>query len=226
MTPAAGPPGALAAGRYVRALNLHVTPAARAGALEATLAALAERFVPVGEDELVRLLATGVWDADRPGLLVCVFNGYREGAEVAAPILERVGFVGWFFVCTGWVEAPAGEQRAFAERHGIALAGPDPPDGRLALSWPEIVALGERHVIASHTRTHAEPVPGTPSSVLEAEALGSRADLAARLGRPVRTFAWRGGLPIGVDPAVDAVLARSGYALIVSNAAVQRLPRV
>jgi peptidoglycan/xylan/chitin deacetylase (PgdA/CDA1 family) len=206
--------------RLVRAVHLHTTPARLAGRLEAQLAALAERFSAVTEDDLAALLDGRDPGLPRPGLIVGVFNGHREGATVLAPILDRVGLVGWFFVVTAFVDAPPGAQRAFAAAHGIPVAaGAERP----AMSWEELAAVGRRHVIASHTRTHQALHADLAPEVLDAEVRGSRLELETRLGRRVRTFAAHRGAGLGTGPAVDAALLRSGYDFVVANHAVQRL---
>lgn len=214
---------AFAAGRYVRGFNLHSTPRSDAARLEARLADLAGRYAPVSEDDLLAAFASGGWDTPRPGLVVALYNGHRDNAEVAAPVLERLGLVGWFFLPTGYLDAPAAEQSAYAAAHRLG----EPPDlhsgERAAMSWDEARALAERgHVIASHTRTHAA-LDGLGQEAVDAEVLGSRTVLEARLGRPVRTLAVLGGHGAGALPALDDAIARAGYVLVFANHAIQRV---
>ena len=227
MTAPAAPAGrvapAFARGHYVRAVNLHLTPRRHAARLEAQLGVLAARFAPVTEADVLDFCVTGRWPHARPGVIVSLFNGYREHAEVAAPILDRVGLVGWFFVPTAFVDAPAGEQRAFAAGHALAL-GPDAPaDGRVALSWDEVRALVGSHVIASHTRSHRALTADLAPGEIEAEISGSKLDLERQIDRPVRSFAWLYGGTLGADPRVHQALVQSGYELLFANHAIQRL---
>ena len=111
----------LADGRYVRAVNFHATPLRLAGRLEEQLSRLAESFVPVSYDDLVGLMRTGDWPHERPGVVLNFFDGFRDNFEVAAPILDRLSLVGWFFVVSDWVTTPPGEQRSFATHHLIDL---------------------------------------------------------------------------------------------------------
>jgi peptidoglycan/xylan/chitin deacetylase (PgdA/CDA1 family) len=223
---------ALADGRYVRAVNFHATPPRLAASLEEQLTRLAERFAPVSYDDLVGLVTTGDWPHERPGVVLNFFDGFRDNFEVAAPILDRLGLVGWFFVVSDWVTTPPGEQRSFATRHLIDLPYDDgdlPADGRLALSPDEVSALAERgHVVASHTRTHAtaspELVPNSPPAALEQEVAASQRDLERLAGLPVRALAWREGTPLGVSARADEALADTGYELLFANHAVQGVP--
>lgn len=218
---------AFAAGRYVRAVNFHATPRRLADRLEEQLSWLAERFAPVTDDGLLRLFAGGGWPYDRPGVIVSFYNGFRDNFEVAAPILDRVGLVGRFFVVSGWVSTPPSEQRAFAARHRIVLPEDRdlPADGRLALSPDEVAALAERgHVISSHTTTHAAPAPELPTGALERETAGSRRELESLVGgQPVRALAWHKGSPLGLDAQADAALRAAGYELLFANHAIQRV---
>ena len=220
---------ALADGRYVRAVNFHATPPRLADSLKEQLSMLAGRFAPVSYDDLVGLMTTGDWPHERPGVVLNFFDGFRDNFEVAAPILDRLGLVGWFFVVSGWVATPPREQRSFAARHLIDLPYDEedlPPDGRLALSPDEVGALAERgHVVASHTRTHAtaspELVPNPPPAALEQEVAASQRDLERLAGLPVRALAWREGTPLGASTRADEALADTGYELLFANHAVQ-----
>ena len=223
---------ALAGGRYVRAVNFHATPERLAGQLEEQLSRLAAAFAPVSYEDLVRLVETGEWRHDRPGVILNFFDGFRDNFGVVAPILDRLGMVGWFFVVSGWITTPPQDQRFFARRHTIDLPYHEedlPADGRLALSPDELRDLSERgHVIASHTRTHVSASPGAVSGLspaaLEREAAASKHDLEDIVGRPVGSLAWLEGAALGANAAADEAVARAGYGLLFANHAVQRVP--
>ena len=217
---------AFSSGRYVRAVNFHSTPLRLAGRLEAYLSWLAERFVPVTDGDLLRLASGGGWPHDEPGVILSFYNGFRDNFEVAAPILDRVGLVGRFFVVACWVAAAPLEQRAFADEHRISLPpdGDLPEDGRLALSPDEIASLAQRgHVVASHTTTHAA-APELDPETLERETAGSKRELERMTeGRAVRALAWHGGAPLGLDARADGALRSAGYDLLFANHAIQRV---
>ena len=222
---------AFAEGRYVRAVNFHTTPPRLAPVYEEQLARLAERFVPVTPGDLRRLATTGEWPHARPGVLLNFFDGHRHSYEVAAPILDRLGLVGWFFLVTDWISTPPEDQRAFADGHLIHLpheGGDVPADGRLALSPDEARDLARRgHVIASHTRSHTtaspEFEPDLSPEALDRELAGSKRVLESLAGGPVCALAWREGTPLGADARADAALAAAGYELVFANHAIQRV---
>jgi peptidoglycan/xylan/chitin deacetylase (PgdA/CDA1 family) len=223
---------ALAAGRYVRAVNFHATPERLAEQLEGQLSRLAASFDPISYGDLARFVETGEWSRARPGVILNFFDGFRDNWEVVAPILDRLGMIGWFFVVSGWVGTPAEDQRAFAARYSIDLPYREedlPPDGRLALSPGELRDLAERgHVIASHTRTHVSASPGSalslPPEDLKREALASKRELEQIAGRPVGALAWLEGTALGSNAGADGALAKAGYELLFANHAVQRVP--
>ena len=211
-------------GSQVAVVNYHLTPATRAAAFDAELGRLAQRFAPVTEDDLARHLDTGRWERGRPGLIPALFNGCRDNHDVLAPILERHGLVGWFFVATGWVSCPPGKQAAFASPRRLRIIADEHADGRHAMSWDEIRDLDRRgHVIASHTRNHAG-VALSDAVGVEEEILGSQEDLLRELGHPVRAFAGLFGGAYGESRVADAALRRAGYEFVFSTLRLQHLP--
>ena len=223
---------ALSEGRYVRAVNFHATPRRLAAGFERQLWRLAESFAAVSHDDLMGLLDRGEWPHDRPGVVLSFFDGFRDNYEVAAPILDRLGLTGWFFVISGWISSRPEDQRAFADGHLMNLPydeGELSKGDRLALSPGEIENLARRgHVIASHTRDHttASPAfaPDLSPEALAREVAGSKRTLENLSGGPVRALAWREGTPLGADRRADEALSASGYKLLFANHAVQRIP--
>jgi peptidoglycan/xylan/chitin deacetylase (PgdA/CDA1 family) len=224
---------ALAEGRYVRVVNFHATPRRVTETFEEQIARLAESFAPVSYDDLVGLLARGEWPHDRPGVVLNFFDGFRDNHEVAAPILDRHGLIGWFFPVSGWISSRPKDQRAFADAHLMNLPYDEAElskEARLALSPEEIEDLARRgHVIASHTENHttASPDfdPDLSPGALAREVAGSKRTLEDFAGKPVRALAWREGTPLGADRRADEALSRAGYELLFANHAAQQVPR-
>ena len=224
---------ALAEGRYVRVVNFHATPRRVAGAFEEQVSRLAESFAPVSHEDLVGLVARGEWPHDRPGVVLNFFDGFRDNYEVAAPVLDRHGLIGWFFLISGWISSRPEDQRAFADAHLMNLPYDEAElsrGDRLALSPEEIGDLARRgHVIASHTHNHttASPEfdPDLSPGALAREVAGSKRLLENFAGRPVRVLAWREGTPLGADRRADEALSHAGYELLFANHAAQLVSR-
>ncbi len=218
---------ALRRGRYLRALNFHITPRADAARYERRLRAVGKRFRSVTEKELCGLAAGEPWRGTRPPVLLAFFEGTREGYDVAASLLEKAGLRGMFFLIPGFIDAPASEQRAFAAARHIALAeGEYGPHERVAMSWDEVRDLEKRgHSVACHTMTHAEPRPDTSDVVLREESVGALSRLEKELGHKVWTFTWLRGVPWGVEPRADKLLLEAGVEVLISTFEVEVLPQ-
>ncbi len=210
---------AFEAGAVIRTVNFHLTPEWRAAEYERQFALYAQYFDPVAAEDLDRVMATGQWHKSKPGLILAFYNGYRNNFDVARPLLDRHGLVGWFFVVTGFVNAE--DQWSFAADHNITRGTDETSGGRIALSWDEIAALDGSHVVASHTRTHSRA--SVDRERLWEEAYGSQHDIMHRLGHPVRAIAWNGGAAYGHHPAADQAVDAAGFQFVVSNFRIQRL---
>ena len=176
--------------RHLRAVNYHDVPAGEAASFAAHLQHYRERYCPVGEAELEDFFRTGRWDRPRPGLIVSFDDGLRSHYEVAAPLLEEYGFVGWFMVPAGFVATPVEEQRRFCREHRIEL--PPGPDGERVALTPEGLRdlAGRGHVVACHTLTHRRLYASTPPEELRREIVEARELLQGWLGREVSSFCW------------------------------------
>lgn len=213
----------LATRPLLSALNFHNTPARRRDELDRQLAHVARHYTPVDEDDLDAWLATGKWHKPKPGMVLAFYEGYRNGHDVIRPLLEKHGLIGWFFVITGFIDAPVAKQLDYALAHGIEMETREyAGDGRYALSWDEIRALDETHVVASHARSH-RPIAPMTATERRAEVVGSQERLTGMLGHAVRTFVSWGGPAYGDDAAVDRLVDEAGYQFQFSNFRVQRL---
>lgn len=208
----------------IRVVNYHLTPAARADALDRELAALAASYAPVQQDDLAEYLATHRWPMRRPGVLPVFYNGYRNNFDVALPLLDKHGLTGWFMAVTGFSSCPPDGQAAYAVGHHLTMLPDEYADGRLALSWGELRQMDTFHVVASHTRSHTR-ASLTDAALLDGEIFGAQQDFIRELGHPVRACAWLFGGGYGENPVADAALRRAGHEFLLSNFAVQRLPQ-
>jgi peptidoglycan/xylan/chitin deacetylase (PgdA/CDA1 family) len=211
-------------GPLLRAVNFHDTSRDRWGKYEHQILDLGERFASIDEAGLHALLSGEGNPPPKPAVLPVLYEGYSNNYEVALPLIERAGLRAWFFVVTGFIDAPVGKQYAFARSHYIGLSGDDRPGERCAMTWDElrdVVARG--HVVACHTTTHcAVSSISTPGNARR-ELLHSRERLEEELGIEVQTLAWLLGSPYGEHDRADAAVREAGYRLIFSNAKIQRI---
>lgn len=214
----------LGQGGAVRVVNYHLTPAYLADTLDREFAALADRYAPVSEDDLLAYLTTGEWANAKPGVIPAFYNGYRNNFDVAKPLLEKHGLIGWFFAVTAYSSCPDAEQDAFVQTRTLATVEGEYADGRSALSWDELRELDGPHVVASHTRNHTKVGLDEPERLRE-EIVGAQDDFRRELGHSVKSFAWLMGGRFGENPMADAEVLNAGYEMLFSNFHVQRLPK-
>jgi len=208
-------------GPHLRIVNYHDVPPSRADQFEAQVRYFADRFAPVGRADLVAL-QRGEWKERRPGLVLSFDDGLRSHADVVAPILERHGFVGWFLVPVGFVEAPADQQASFAVEHHIH-ASAEYPDARLALSWDDVRGLDARHVVGCHTWNHTRLASTLLPADLEREIPAAKQRLEEVVGHEVELFAWVGGEEWAYSAEAARAVRRAGFRLgfMTNNAPVR-----
>lgn len=212
---------ALQSSPLVRAANFHNTPKYRAQQIEAQLQHWSKSFSSVNENELDAYLATGVWPKPLPGLIIGLYNGYRNQYDIMLPLLEKYGFVGWFFVPTAFASAPAATQTTFVATRTIKIIPHEYSDGRYALNWDELKVLDKKHVVACHTRNHAKLA--SDAAYLQNEIVAPQLDFERRLGHRVRSFAWLSGSAYGDHPASDRLIDAAQYQFVFSNYTIQKI---
>jgi peptidoglycan/xylan/chitin deacetylase (PgdA/CDA1 family) len=194
---------------FIRVLNYHEVPADLAGNFEEHLKFYAAKFVNVAKPELEEFLKTGRWPHKKPGLIISFDDGTRSHYEVAAPLLEKHGFTGWFFVPSGWVLED----------------GADTPDfvgDNVTLTPEQLKYLDENHVVGCHSETHCRLSEDLGPEKLKFETLTAKESLEKLLGHPVDVFCWVGGEEFTYSKTA-ADFIRQGYDLsFMTNTAVVR----
>ena len=199
-------------GGYIRAINYHGTPEDTADNFERQLAFYAQRFTSVSLADLDRFFHLRRWDKERPGLIISFDDGLYSNYSVAAPLLERYGFCGWFFIPVDFIATAPAEQLSFAGAHHIGAKGTSSPDGRVAMSWAEVRDLDRRqHVSGCHTRSHRRMSPDLSDDVLEYEICAGKAALEESLGHPCDCYCWVGGEERTYTIAAARMIRRAGY---------------
>jgi peptidoglycan/xylan/chitin deacetylase (PgdA/CDA1 family) len=178
---------------FIRVVYYHDVPGEMADAFEKQLSSFKRDYVPTSKADLDGLLNHGTWPYDRPGIIVTFDDGLRSHAEVVAPILDKLGFQGWFFVPVDLVTLAPTEQPAAASRHSVLHDCDTRRDPRVFLSEPQLLALSGRHVVGCHTGTHVRLSEQLTESRLRDELIGAKQHLESILGRRVDAFSWVGG---------------------------------
>lgn len=206
----------------IRAVNFHSTSRERAATYDRQLEQYSRSFSSVNEDELREYLTTGRWHKSKPGLIVSVFEGYRNSYEILTPLIEKHGFIGWYWVITGFINAPVAEQLDFADHHDIDMLTHEYTDGRYALTWDEIRRLDKKHVVACHTRSH-QLLADMDEATRRDEIVGSQEQFKKHLGHSVRSFVSLTGPPYGEDATTDKLVRAAGFEFVFSNFRIQRI---
>lgn len=87
----------------------------------------------------------------------------------------------------------------------------------MIMTWDQVRALARAGMdVESHTRRH-RVLQTVPEAELEGELKGSRLELEAQLGRPVRVLAYPVGRRIAADSHLRRAVAAAGYRVGMSN---------
>lgn len=198
---------------FVRAVNYHVIRPEEAASFEEHLRYYRENYVSVDLPMLRDFLENGRWPHRRPGLIVSFDDGHRSHYEIAAPLLEKYGFTGWFFVPVGLMNININRFASEAEKADAAENG---------LTEEQLKYLDRRHVVGSHTETHCRLRRTVPPEKLEREIVGSQKNLEAFLGHPVETFCWVGGEEDTYSREAAALVEKSyRYGFMTNNAVIR-----
>ena len=205
----------------VRAIHYHGISGAQVEIFEAHLRFYAQHYRSIDAQDFMNF-QNGVWNNDRPGLILSFDDGLKSHAEIVAPLLEKYGFTGWFFLPVGFIDTPPAEQITFAKRHRIDYIY-EVHEQQIAMSWDDIRRLAEHHEIGCHTHTHYRFSESTPKDRLKQEIWEPKARLEEELERKVSAFCWVGGEEASYCEAAACEISKAGYSLgFMTNSAVIR----
>lgn len=171
---------------FVRVLFLHETPPETAGRFREQLAFLRDSFNVIDFETFKRLLdGSASLPDDRPAAMLTFDDGMASNYEVAAPLLEKAGMRGVFFVVPRFSQCSEREARSFYVARIRARA-----PGLTAMTPEQIRDLADRgHTIGNHTLTHA-CLSETPAASLQSEIVESAELIESWVGRRVEAFSW------------------------------------
>lgn len=183
---------------YIRAINYHDTPIDTAGNFERQLQFYQKHFSPVSLSDLDTFFDNGTWGKGKPGLIISFDDGYKSNYDIAAPLLEKYGFIGWFFVPTDFMFTPDIEP--------VKIFG-----GHHTMSRDELRKLDRNHVIGCHTKTHHRMIASTPAQKLDEEIAQAKYLLEEKLQHKVDIFCWCGGEKQSYSSAAARYIINTGY---------------
>jgi len=207
---------------FIRVLYYHDVPEAMGRAFADQLSALKQAFVPASKADLERLLTAGHWPHERPGIIVTFDDGLRSHSEVVAPILEQLGYEGWFFIPIDLVTSAAEEHPVLASRHGVLHGCDTARDPRIFMTEQQLVELSRRHNVGCHTASHVRLSDDLSDAQLELQIVNAKQRLEAVLGRGVNSFSWVGGEEWAYSPAAASCIARHFEYAFTTNTRVTR----
>ena len=195
---------------YICSVNYHCTPVEFLRQFEDQLNYFRSCYSDVTEKDLEVFLNGGGWNKRKPGLILTFDDGLRSNYDVAAPLLEKYGFRGWFMVPPGFIEAGDKDQKVFAKNNNINCESEY--STRIAMSWVELENLSLKgHHICSHTLNHVRLPATMDEEVAKLEINQSKDVLEAHLKSSVRCFAWVGGEEENYSPFASKAIKKSGY---------------
>lgn len=210
-------------GSYIRAVNYHETYSKDKSKFEKQLAFLRRHFSPVSMEDLDRFYKEKKWQKEKPGLIISLFEGYKNNYEVFLPLLQKYGFVGWYFVPAQFLEINVEDQQQFADNHTIYYNEDIYNGERMAMSGQELKEIAQNHVICSHTMTHFRFDNETPEDILQREIIESKTLLEEKTNSKVDVFCWLGGEDFKKDSKVTKYINKAGYRYLYSNNKIEKI---
>jgi len=207
---------------FIRVVYYHDVPVTMANEFERQLVSFKQHYVPAAKADLDGLLNHGAWPHDRPGIIVTFDDGLRTHAEVVAPILDRLGFQGWFFVPVDLVTVPPSEQPESAVRHGVLHDCDTEADPRVFMSEQQLTALGARHIVGCHTGTHVRLSDQLTETQMCDELISAKHRLESIVNRKVESFSWVGGEEWAYSAAAARIIAKLFDYAFTTNTSITR----
>jgi peptidoglycan/xylan/chitin deacetylase (PgdA/CDA1 family) len=207
---------------FIRAVYYHDIPPSEADLFEQQLRFFSGHFTGVGYDELLQF-HNNRWYSARPGLILSFDDGYRSFYEVVAPLLEKYGFVGWFFISPALLDIKSEEQAHGAIAHRVWPKPFDYGSPRVFMTWEQARELTQKHVIGCHTLSHCRLGADVSGKQMYQEIIESKQLLQERLQRQIDAFAWVGGEETSYSSAAAKFIRNGNYrvAFLTNNAVIR-----
>ena len=178
---------------HIRIVNYHSTPAAYNNLFRFHLEFYKKYYSPVKELDLLNFLDSGEWVKKKPGIIISFDDGFKNNFTEALPIIEDLGFVGWFCIPANFHQINEDEQRSFAQNNSIIIDGDIDISSEIAMSSKDLKRLSKNHVILSHTFSHKRLTIDLDIKELNHELIYSKNILENVINKKIYGFCWVGG---------------------------------
>ena len=184
---------------YIRVINYHDTPKKFGYNFEQQLIFYKRNFCPVDLKDLENLIGAK-WKKEKPGLIISFDDGLESNYAIAAPLLEKYGFTGWFFIPVGLIGT--GKCKDFHHTGNKDCS---------YMSWREITKLNKNHIIGCHTLTHCRLFSSLSEEKLKQEIINSKEILENKLNSKNDIFCWVGGEEETYTTKAAKYIREAGY---------------
>ena len=184
---------------YIRVINYHDTPKKFEYNFEQQLIFYKRNFCPVDLNDLEDLIS-GKWEKEKPGLIISFDDGLKSNYDIAAPLLEKYGFTGWFFIPVGLIGTGKCKDSHHTGDKNCSY-----------MSWNEIAELNKNHIIGCHTLTHCRLFSSLSEEKIKQEIINSKEILENKLNSKNDIFCWVGGEEETYTAKAAKYIREAGY---------------
>ena len=185
----------------------HEVPSVAAKQFRRHLAYFFQTYEVVSLDQLAEALRHG---HSVDGWLAITFDeGFKDNAEIAAPLLREFGLTACFFVTTDFVSLDPGDRAAYLRFARVHFRRPDVLP---AMTWDDLHTLhNQGFAIGSHTRSHRN-LAVLPRQEAVVEIFGSLRDIEKHICESPVHFAWPFGGVQHFSESLRQYVREAGYA--------------
>lgn len=214
---------AFRAGKVLRLVNWHNTPASQRDVLKAELTWYLKHYHPLLPEDVDRFTETGTWHLDKPGFIPVFYDSYLNNVTVAAPVCEELGLTAWFFPITGILDVAPHDQAEYAEAHHFTILPEEREQERVAMVWDDLAVIAKTHVIGAHTANHAAAADIRTAEDVEREITTPIRQIEELTGVKPPAFAFLYGTPPDPDTVAGAAVLESGVRYATTNTSYLRI---
>ncbi len=209
---------------FLRVVNYHNTNVVDQARFEDEIKYFSKHFTSVSMDDLEIYFKTKKWPYKKPGIILGIFEGFRNHYDIILPILNKYNMRGWFYIPSFFLDIPIKQQLDFTKTHELEITAPTMyEDGRYALTWNELREIAKNHEICCHTGTHYQITKETPDDLMEYEIVVAKKRLEEEIGREVKVFCWLYAEEYSFNQKAHKHLEKAGFTYVMSNLKIERI---